>query len=68
VIEFVGPVKCDAMVSLLEYEVLISDALAEELGIVILAPKQVYGSSKMRIRLGQARLHNTGSKHMDLGD
>jgi hypothetical protein len=27
------------MVSLLEYEVLISDALAEELGIVILAPK-----------------------------
>ena len=35
----VGPVRCDAMISLLEYEVLISDALAEELGIVILAPK-----------------------------
>jgi hypothetical protein len=35
----VGPVKCDAMISLLEYEVLISDALAEELGIVILAPR-----------------------------
>jgi len=29
----VGPVKCDTMVSLLEYEILISDALAEELGI-----------------------------------
>jgi hypothetical protein len=35
----VGPVKCDAMISLLEYEVLISDALTEELGIVILAPR-----------------------------
>jgi hypothetical protein len=39
VIGIVGPVKCDAMISLLEYEVLISDALAEELEIVILAPK-----------------------------
>jgi hypothetical protein len=33
----VGFIKCDAIISLLEYEVLISDALAEELGIVILA-------------------------------
>jgi hypothetical protein len=39
VIGIVGPVKYNVTVSLLEYEVLISDALAEELGIVILAPK-----------------------------
>lgn len=32
----VGPVECDAMISLLEYEVLISDRLGGELGIVIL--------------------------------
>jgi len=32
----VGPVKCDAMISHLEYEVLISDKLGGELGIVIL--------------------------------
>lgn len=32
----VGPVECDAMISLLEYEVLISDMLGGELGIVIL--------------------------------
>lgn len=32
----VGPVECDAMISLLEYEVLISDNLGGELGIVIL--------------------------------
>lgn len=35
----VGPVKCDAMISLIEYEVLISDVLIEELGVVLLAPK-----------------------------
>ena len=32
----VGPVKCDVMISNLEYEVLISDRLGGELGIVIL--------------------------------
>ena len=32
----VGPIECDAMISLLEYEVLISDMLGGELGIVIL--------------------------------
>ncbi len=32
----VGPVECDAMISLLEHEVLISDMLGGELGIVIL--------------------------------
>jgi len=32
----VGPVKCDIMISNLEYEVLISDKLGGELGIVIL--------------------------------
>jgi len=32
----VGPVKCDIMISNLEYEVLISDRLGGELGIVIL--------------------------------
>ena len=32
----VGPIKCDAMISSLEYEVLISDVLGSELGIVIL--------------------------------
>ncbi len=32
----VGPVKCDVMVSSLEYEVLISDVLGSELNIVIL--------------------------------
>lgn len=32
----VGPVRCDIMVSSLEYEVLISDMLGGELGIVIL--------------------------------
>ena len=32
----VGPVKCDAMISHLEYEVLISDKLGGEFGIVIL--------------------------------
>ena len=32
----VGPVKCDVMISNLEYEVLISDKLGGELGIVIL--------------------------------
>ena len=32
----VGPVKCDAMISSTEYEVLISDVLGSELGIVIL--------------------------------
>lgn len=32
----VGPVVCDAMVSNMEYEVLISDMLGGELGIVIL--------------------------------
>lgn len=32
----VGPVKCDVMISSLEYEVLISDRLGGELGIVIL--------------------------------
>lgn len=32
----VGPVECDVMISLLEYEVLISDKLGGELGIVIL--------------------------------
>lgn len=32
----VGPVRCDAMISSLEYEVLISDKLGGELGIVIL--------------------------------
>ena len=32
----VGPVTCDAMISHLEYEVLISDRLGGELGIVIL--------------------------------
>lgn len=32
----VGPVKCDVMISALEYEVLISDKLGGELGIVIL--------------------------------
>lgn len=32
----VGPVECDAMISLLEHEVLISDRLGGELGIVIL--------------------------------
>uniref|UniRef100_A0A7J2U712 Uncharacterized protein n=1 Tax=Ignisphaera aggregans TaxID=334771 RepID=A0A7J2U712_9CREN len=35
----VGPIKCDAMISLIEYEVLISDVLIEELGVVLLAPK-----------------------------
>lgn len=32
----VGPVECDVMISLLEHEVLISDRLGGELGIVIL--------------------------------
>jgi hypothetical protein len=32
----VGPVKCDVMISNLEYEVLISDRLGGELGLVIL--------------------------------
>lgn len=32
----VGPVKCDVMISNLEYEVLISDKLGSKLGIVIL--------------------------------
>lgn len=32
----VGPINCDVMISLLEYEVLISDKLGGELGIVIL--------------------------------
>lgn len=32
----VGPVKCDVMISNLEYEVLISDVLGSELKIVIL--------------------------------
>lgn len=32
----VGPIDCDAMISLLEYEVLISDRLGGEMGIVIL--------------------------------
>ncbi len=32
----VGPVKCDVMISNLEYEVLISDKLGGELGLVIL--------------------------------
>jgi len=32
----VGPVKCDAVVSTIEYEVLISDALGSLLGIVLL--------------------------------
>lgn len=32
----VGPVRCDAMISLLEREVLISDRLGGELGLVIL--------------------------------
>ena len=32
----VGPVKCDIMISNLEYEVLISDILGSNLGIVIL--------------------------------
>jgi len=32
----VGPVKCDVMISSLEYEVLISDELGAALGIVIL--------------------------------
>ena len=32
----VGPIKCDIMLSNLEYEVLISDKLGGELGIVIL--------------------------------
>ncbi|MEM4412150.1 MAG: hypothetical protein QXO66_04815 [Thermofilum sp.] len=32
----VGPVRCDVMISHLEYEVLISDKLGGELGIVIL--------------------------------
>jgi len=32
----VGPVECDVMISNLEYEVLISDKLGGELGIVIL--------------------------------
>ncbi len=32
----VGPIKCDIMISSLEYEVLISDKLGGELGIVIL--------------------------------
>ena len=32
----VGPAKCDVMISHLEYEVLISDVLGSELGIVIL--------------------------------
>jgi len=32
----VGPVECDVMISNLEYEVLISDRLGGELGIVIL--------------------------------
>lgn len=32
----VGPIECDAMISLLEYEVLISDKLGGEFGIVIL--------------------------------
>ncbi len=32
----VGPVRCDVMISALEYEVLISDRLGGELGIVIL--------------------------------
>ncbi|MEM1870677.1 MAG: hypothetical protein QW517_06135 [Thermofilaceae archaeon] len=32
----VGPVQCDVMISHLEYEVLISDKLGGELGIVIL--------------------------------
>jgi hypothetical protein len=52
----VGPVKCDAMVSLLEYEVLISDALAEELGIVILAPRTGLWRfrDEDRVRVGEA--------------
>ena len=32
----IGPIKCDIMVSNVEYEVLISDKLGGELGIVIL--------------------------------
>jgi len=32
----VGPVQCDVMISILEHEVLISDRLGGELGIVIL--------------------------------
>ncbi len=32
----VGPVECDAMISNLEYEVLVSDQLGGELGIVII--------------------------------
>lgn len=32
----VGPVRCDVMISSLEYEILISDRLGGELGIVIL--------------------------------
>jgi len=32
----IGPIKCDIMVSNIEYEVLISDKLGGELGIVIL--------------------------------
>lgn len=34
--KIVGPVECDTMVSLLEHEVLISDRLGGELGLVIL--------------------------------
>lgn len=32
----VGPVECDAMISLLEHKVLVSDKLGCELGIIIL--------------------------------
>jgi hypothetical protein len=52
----VGPIKCDVMISLLEYEVLISDALIEELGIIILAPKSGLWKFKDedRVRVSEA--------------
>jgi hypothetical protein len=56
------------MVFLLKYEVLISDALAEELGIVILTPKTGLWKFKDEDRIRTSEARNTGSKHMDLGD
>jgi len=38
----VGPIKCDVMISILEYEVLISDTLGSELGIMILDLKGLW--------------------------
>lgn len=51
----VGPIECDAMISLLEREVLISDNLGGELGVVILDLRGKWRfSDEDKVRLTEA--------------